>query len=146
MNRFLLDVNTLLALLDPAHQFHDAAHAWVASGSASVRWLTSPLVQNGVIRVASQPRYPSRLGTAGEVRAILQAFCDDPRHQFCPDDISLLDDTLLIRPELLTPDRITDLYLLALAKQHGARLATFDQRIPAEAVVSGGQSLALLGA
>ena len=144
MSRFLLDVNTLLALLDPTHVFHEAAHAWVQASTAPMRWLTSPLVQNGVIRVASQPRYPNRLGTTAEVRAILQAFCADPRHEFCPDDISLLDDVHLVRPALLTPDRTTDLYLLALARQHGACLATFDRRIPAEAVQDGAASLALL--
>lgn len=146
MSRFLLDVNTLLALLDPAHVFHDAAHAWVQANPAPARWLTSPLVQNGVIRVASQPKYPNRLGSSAAVRAILQAFCADPRHEFCPDDISLLDDAHLLRPDLLTPDRTTDCYLLALAQTHGARLATFDRRIPAEAIRDGAASLELLTA
>ena len=145
MNRFLLDVNTLLALLDPAHVFHEAAHAWVQASGNPMCWLTSPLVQNGVMRVASQPRYPNRLGTTAEVRVVLQAFCTDPRHEFCADDISLLEDTHLMHPGLLTPDRTTDLYLLALARRHGARLATFDRRIPAEAVRDGAASLALLG-
>lgn len=53
MSRFLLDVNTVLALLDPRHVFHDAAHAW-AERAPDARWLTCPLVQNSVIRVASQ--------------------------------------------------------------------------------------------
>ena len=30
MTRFLLDVNVLIALVDPAHVQHDAAHAWFA--------------------------------------------------------------------------------------------------------------------
>ena len=101
-------------------------------------------MQNGAIRVASQPRYPNRLGTSAEVRIILQAFCADPRHEFCPDDISLLDDAHLVRPALLTPDHTTDLYLLALAKQQGARLATCDRRIPVEAIQDGAASLLLL--
>ena len=133
----------LLALLDPRHVFHEAAHVWAALAK-SVRWLTSPLVQNGVIRVASQIKYPNRLGTAGEVRAVLREFCADPRHEFCPDDISLLDDAHLTRPELLTPANTMDLYLLALARQHHARLATFDRRIPADAIPHGRQTLALL--
>jgi toxin-antitoxin system PIN domain toxin len=146
LSRFLLDINTLLALLDPKHVFHGAAHAWVEStASASVRWLTTPMVQNGVIRVASQSKYPNCLGTAA-VRAVLWAFCADPRHEFCPDDISLLDDVHLVQPECLTPSRVTDLYLLALARHHRARLATFDRRIPAEAVPEGGRFLTLLEA
>jgi len=58
VNRFLLDVSTLLALLDPRHEFHEAAHAWAAS-DREARWLTCPMVQNGVVRMASQPSYPN---------------------------------------------------------------------------------------
>lgn len=143
--RFLLDVNVLLALLDPQHVFHGAAHDW-AEREAGARWLTCPLVQNGALRVASQPAYSERLGTAAVVRDVLAAFCADPRHDFCPDDVSLLDDVHVARPELLTPARVTDLYLLALARHHGARLATFDRRIPAAAVRGGAAALTVLDA
>lgn len=145
MTRFLLDVSTLLALLDPRHEFHGAAHAWVAD-SPGVRWLTCPIVQNGAVRVASQPNYPNRLGSAAAVRAALSTFCAGPRHEFCPDDISLLDGDHLARPLLLTPARVTDVYLLALARHHGARLATFDRRIPAETVDGGEAALAVIAA
>jgi toxin-antitoxin system PIN domain toxin len=145
LTRFLLDVNVLLALLDPLHVFHDAAHAW-AEGTPEVVWLTCPIVQNAVVRVASQSAYPNHLGTASEVREVLQAFCADQRHEFCPDDISLLGAAHLARPELLTPSRVTDVYLLTLARHHGSRLATFDRRIPAEAVHDGQSALALLDA
>ena len=74
------------------------------------------------------------------------AFCADPRHEFCPDDISLLDSAHLARPALLTPSRVTDLYLLALARRPGARLATFDRRIPAEAVPDGPRHLTVIDA
>jgi uncharacterized protein len=60
----------------------------------------------------------------------------DPRHEFCPDDISLLDPPHLAQPALLTPSRVTDLYLVALARHHGASLATFDGRIPPGATPS----------
>lgn len=60
--------------------------------------------------------------------------------------MSLLDPAHLARPDLLTPARVTDLYLLALARQHGARLATFDRRVPADAVAGGAAALELLDA
>jgi len=145
VNRYLLDLNSLLALLDPQHVFHEAAHRWVAA-TPGLRFLTCPLVQNGAMRVASQVRYPNALGTAAEVRALVAAFCADPRHEFCPDDITLLDAEHLVQPEALTPGRVTDLYLLALARKHGAQLATFDRRIPAAAVRDGEQHLALIPA
>ncbi|HKI02733.1 MAG TPA: TA system VapC family ribonuclease toxin [Thermoanaerobaculia bacterium] len=145
MSRHLLDLNTLLALLDPMHVFHEAAHRWVEN-TPSLRFLTCPLVQNGVIRIASQSAYPNALGTSAEVCAVVTAFCTDSRHEFCPDDISLLDPAHLSRPALLTPSRVTDLYLLALARYHGASLATFDRRIPAEAVLDGSRHLTVIDA
>lgn len=114
--------------------------------SAGARWLTWPLVQNGALRVASQPAYSERLGTSADVRQVLAAFCADPRHEFCPDDVSLLDPARLVRPALLTAARVTDLYLLALARHHGARLATFDRRIPADAIEGGTGAQELLDA
>ncbi len=143
MSRYLLDVNLLLALLDPKHIFHESAHLWVEK-DPDARWLTCPLVQNGVIRVASQIKYPNQLGTATEVKRILQAFCEDSRHEFCPDDITLLDSSHLDHPEMLTPSRVTDLYLLALACHHKVKLATFDGRIPFKAIRDGKNSLHLI--
>lgn len=141
--RHLLDVNAVLALLDPAHVFHEAAHRWLDREPEAL-WLTCPLVQNGVLRVAAQTTYPNRLGSCLEVREVLAGFCADARHAFCADDLSLLDDPALIRPEKLTPSRVTDLYLLLLACRHGALLTTFDSRIPADAVRDGKKHLKLL--
>jgi toxin-antitoxin system PIN domain toxin len=145
LNRYLLDLNVLLALLDPLHVFHEAAHRWVET-TPGLRFLTCPLVQNGVVRIASQSAYPNALGTAAEVCEVVAAFCSDPRHEFLPDDISLVDPAHLARPALLTPSRVTDLYLLALARRHGARLASFDRRIPAEAVPDGPRHLTVIDA
>lgn len=145
MSRFLLDVNTVLALLDPRHVFHDAAHAWAERAPDAI-WLTCPLVQNSVIRVASQTAYPNHLGTAAAVRGILEDFCASPRHEFCPDDISIIQQGVIVRPDLLIPSRVTDLYLLALAHHHRAKLATFDRKIPADAVAGGPGALVLLNA
>lgn len=146
MTRYLLDINTILALLDPRHVFHEAAHAWLGRQPADVRLLTSPLTQNGVIRVASQAKYPNHQGTSGAVREVMQAFCADTRHEFCPDDVSLLDDKIMAHPEYLTPSRITDIYLLVLAVKHNASLATFDSRIPVDAVTHGKKTLHVISA
>lgn len=143
--RHLLDINVVLALLDPAHVFHEAAHEWLAS-EADVRWSTCPLVQNGVVRVAAQSTYPNRLGSCAEVREVLAAFCADPRHAFCPDEVSLLDDPALLDSASLIPSRVTDLYLLLLARRNNALLTTFDSRIPLHAVQDGKQHFRLLSA
>ena len=145
MSAFLLDVNVVRSLIDPQHSHHWAAHHWAQDDSGAV-WLTSPIVQNGVLRIGGQPAYSAKPGTPLAVRRALQAFCAHPRHRFCPDDVSLLDAGRLARPDALAPGRITDLYLMALARHHDAQLATFDRRIPADAVVGGATALAVIQA
>ena len=140
---FLLDVNLVLALIDPQHVFHDAAHAWAARRGDAL-WYTCPLVQHGVLRVASQPRYPNSPGTVEAVRRILAQFITSPRHRFLADDVSLLDAGRVADATLLTPTHLTDLHLLALAVHHGVRLATFDRRVPAEAIVGGPAALQVI--
>ena len=52
MTTFLLDVNVLLALSDPMHAHHEAAHRWFAQcGRQS--WATCPLTENGFVPVAA---------------------------------------------------------------------------------------------
>lgn len=143
MKRFLLDVNALLALLDPMHVHHEAAHRWYASQSP-LRMLLCSHVENGVIRVASQPKYPNCLGTSARVRQALGNLVRQVNAEGCAMEVSLLDDDVLLKPDLLTPSRVSDLYLLALAVANDACLATFDQRIPPEAVAAGVESLAII--
>jgi predicted nucleic acid-binding protein len=110
MNCFLPDVNALLALLDPMHVHHEAAHRWYASQSP-LRIKLCSHVENGVIRVASQPKYPNCLGTGARVREALGNFARQVKAESCDKEVSLLDDGILLKPELLTPSRVTDLYL-----------------------------------
>ena len=57
-----------------------------------------------------------------------------PHHQFIADDISLLDNTLVRYRDLSSYRHVTDVYLLALAVAHDARLVTLDTHIPLGAV------------
>jgi uncharacterized protein len=126
MTTFLLDVNVLLALSDPMHLHHDAAHQWFASRSTSI-WATCPLTENGFVRIASHPSYPNRPGDAHQVITILQKLCHTDGHVFWPDTITIRE---FIPPTtFLTHNHVTDSYLLALAIQNSGKLATFDKRI-----------------
>jgi len=44
----LLDVKLLVALFDPDHVHHEAAHGWFA-GARSGGWATCPLTENGLL-------------------------------------------------------------------------------------------------
>ncbi len=51
MTTFLLDINVLLALSDPWHIHHEAAHQWFAQ-KGKKSWATCPLTENSFIRKA----------------------------------------------------------------------------------------------
>jgi toxin-antitoxin system PIN domain toxin len=141
--RYLLDVNVLIALLDPSHIYHDAAHEWFAAHGRRA-WATCPLTENGVLRIVGHARYPNSPGTPAAVAQLMTGLCALPGHKFWPDDISLFDSEKLDMTRLLSSGQVTDSYLLALACAHGGKLATFDRRLVTDAVRNGVQSLYLI--
>lgn len=130
--RTLLDVNVLIALLDPDHVAHAAATAWFAA-HARGGWASCPITQNGCVRVMSQPGYPGAPPLQLVSERLAAALATD-LHEFWPDDISVLDDKVIDRTRLHGPRQITDCYLLALAVRHHGALATLDRTISRESV------------
>jgi hypothetical protein len=130
---WLLDVNVLVALFDPDHVHHDIAHDWFAD-NARAGWATCPTTENGLVRVVANPSYGSPDVGAAEMVDRLRRFCASGGHQFWPDGPSLRDRTVFNVACLAGYRQITDIYLLAVARAHGGRLATFDRGIPIRAV------------
>jgi uncharacterized protein len=140
---YLLDINVLLALLDPLHVSHQKAHAWFAR-KGKKGWATCPLTENGVVRIASHPAYPNSPGMPVVVAGLLSQFCLLEGHAFWPDDISLLTSSCITNPSLMTHSQITDVYLLGLAAHHRGKLATLDRHVPAGAVKDGESALEIV--
>ena len=135
MSAGLLDANVLIALLDPEHQHHDAAHAWLAQcGQTGSEFAVCPLIENACLRIMCQPGYPKALPFA-MVRARLAALREQPACRFWADSVSLSNASCLVTGATLAPAAVTDTYLLALAVSHDARLVTFDRRIAWQNVV-----------
>lgn len=143
----LLDVNVLVALFDPEHVHHEAAHAWFSSARAS-GWATCPLTENGLVRVLSNPAYPGRRTTVADAVDRLLRFTGSGHHAFWADDISLLDPDRVDAKHLTGHREVTDAYLLALAVHHDGALATFDRSLRTDAVThaSAKRLLVLAGA
>ena len=137
---YLLDVNVLIALIDPMHSHHERAHAWFGS-KPKMAWATCPITQNGVLRSVGHARYPHGPGSPVQVASLLTSFCANKEHQFWPDDLSLLDPGSANAVRLLSSGQVTDSYLLALAVKHHGKLATFDKRLVVDAVVGGNKAL-----
>lgn len=143
MIRYLLDINVLIALIDPAHVQHDRAHEWFAAKGQNA-WATCPVTENGVLRIVGHPRYPNSPGSPAAVAGLLASFRQLPGHAFWPGDVSLLDREHVNAARLLDSAHVTDSYLLALARKHDGKLASFDQRLVTDAVVDGHQAFHLI--
>lgn len=143
MSVCLLDANVLISLVDPAHIQHDAAHDWfAATGQAS--WATCPLTENALLRILGNPRYPNCPGTPAVVCTVLAGLKRLPGHVFWPDDVSIADQALVDASRLLRHGQVTDTYLLALARAHRGKLATFDRRLVTSAVTRGRDALLVI--
>jgi uncharacterized protein len=135
--RALLDVNVLIALMDGGHAMHRQAMIWMER-EASEGWASCPITQNGVVRIMSQPSYPTPRPTAQVAQRLAMA-CAAPEHVFWAADVDLLSSDLIDWQRLLGHRQVTDAYLLALAVRHNGRLVTFDQRV-APGVVLGAKA------
>ena len=130
--RALLDVSCLLALMDKDHIHHARARKWWRENDEH-GWASCPLTQNGFVRISSQQSYPG-YRPARDAFQQLQLQVAKPDHAFWPDDISITDPEIFDHSWILGPNKIGDVYLLALAVKNGGRLATFDRAIPMGAV------------
>lgn len=128
----MLDVNVLLALLDGDHVDHDRARAWLHE-EIGTGWASCPITQNGVVRILSQPRYPSPVAPA-TAADLLERACATAHHEFWACDLSVLDPEVVDRRRIHGPRQVTDAYLLALATRHGGRFVTFDRSVVLSAV------------
>jgi len=140
---FLLDVNVLIALIDPGHIAHDDAHGWFeVTGNAA--WATCPITENGVLRIVGNQKYPNSPGSPAVVAQIVTKLRALQGHSFWPDDLSLVGSGDIDAAKILTSAQVSDTYLLALAKAHGGQLASFDRRLSAAAVKGGKSALHLI--
>lgn len=143
--RALLDINVLIALSDPSHPHHDAAHAWFAA-EANHGWASCVLTVNGFVRVISNPNYDLGIRMVDAVRS-LESFCAGTNHEYWATGVSLLDETLFRIEYVAGPRQITDVYLLGLAVRNRGRFATFDRTVPLKAVMGAtAENLVVIGA
>ena len=129
--KFLLDVNTLIALGHTGHADHSKAIAWFLSIRESSEGLaTSSITELGFVRVAVQTGLQPDVASAKKALAKLKASSSVP-FRVLPD--SLGADQLPAFAN--TPSKLTDGHLLELARVYGARLATLDKGIPGAVVI-----------
>ena len=70
----LLDVNLLIALVDPDHVHHQLAHDWFEDNRRS-GWATCPATEGGFLRVLGNPAYGSAMHRVSDLTVLLKSFC-----------------------------------------------------------------------
>ncbi len=128
MKPCLLDVNTLIALMWPAHEFHEAAQRWFKK-SAQRGWATCPFTEVAFARIVSNPAFSRDAVTPGEAFNLLSASLQHQHHRFWKDDIPLAQAVDTFRSKVVGHRQVTDSYLLGLALRNKASLATFDDGV-----------------
>ena len=123
--RYLLDVNALMALGFSRHVFHDRIENWLGS-MHQVELATCAITELGFVRILTQlPDHEITVQSAQGMLALLKA-ASRASFTFLVDDMGV--DRL---PKWVkTHKQTTDGHLAALAKAHGAILATLDGKIP----------------
>ena len=138
----LLDVNVLLALAWPNHQFHTAARQRLETSEAP--WATCALTQLGFIRLSSNPSVVGAAKSPKEAASLLGLLVEDSRHLYLgslPAPVAESSRQLLER--ILGYKQVTDAYLLTLAEGSNATLLTFDTRL--DALAQAPESVEVLG-
>jgi toxin-antitoxin system PIN domain toxin len=135
---FLLDINVLIALVDPNHEHHDLVVYWF-TGSRHQGWATCPIVENGFIRIIGHPNYPDGPKSTNAARTLLNNLCEQPGHQFWPDSVTVRNNSAT--KTLPISKHLTDHYLLLLAIKNRSQFATLDKRIDPDTLLGGASAL-----
>src|ERR1700686_3822248 len=125
----LLDVNALLALAWPTHQFHAAVVDRLDRRPVPV-WATCLLTQLGFVRLSSNPAIVDLRTTPGQALDLLSRLTADEHHRYfdlLPPHVSTEH---VFRP-LLGHQQVTDAYFVAVAEANDATLLTLDRRLVA---------------
>lgn len=129
----LLDVNVLISLAWPNHVHHAAAQRWFR-GREDAPWATTPSSECGFVRVSSNRAAVGVSVRPEEAILLLAQLRLVKGHTFLADDVPVVieghaGDDLVERGSVISYRQVTDAHLLAVARRHGARLATLDRGV-----------------
>ena len=122
--QYLLDVNTLIAILDEDHTHHVAATKWFSTVD---RWALCPFTEAGFLR------HMTRAVTGGlsvdEATKLLTHLTSEPGFSYQPIPTGWQTLAAPFLQRVFGHNQITDAFLLGLAIEAGLILATFDRAI-----------------
>src|SRR5690625_3159031 len=77
------DVNVLVALTNPSHQYHAEAHRWLAGVT---QFATTPVTEIGLVRLLLNPAITGQEISIDQAIGVLAGIRADARAVFIPDD------------------------------------------------------------
>jgi len=126
--RTLLDVNVLIALIEPGHVFFQRAQEWFKS-SGKDNWGVCPLTEIGFVRITTNPSFRPGPRTQEQATFILTEIAKLPGYQYWPMTESWDVLTAPFSDRIMGHQQVADAYLLGLAIKEEGVLATFDRGI-----------------
>lgn len=124
--RILLDVNVLIALLEPGHDFFDRAQEWFKVLGKD-NWGVCPLTEIGFVRITTNPSFYPGPRTHEEATFILTELANRPGYRYWPLTESWTSLTAPFVDRITGHQQVTDAYLLGLAIKENGVLVTFDR-------------------
>ena len=143
IRRALLDVNVLIALLEPDHAFFERAQEWFKS-SGKENWGVCPLTEIGFLRITTNPSFRPGPRTHDQATAILAELENRPGYRYWPLKESWTALTAPFAARISGHQQVTDAYLLALAISKKAQLVTLDRAIASLAGLDYAENLLVL--
>lgn len=124
--RYLLDVNTLIALAHTGHALHAKALGWYLSVlSSATGFHTCSITELGFIRVSVATGLQPDIAAAKQALGALKA-SSRIRFELISDDLGAAQLPAFVK----RPQSVTDGHLMELARKHSLRLVTLDRGIP----------------
>jgi uncharacterized protein len=124
--KHLLDVNVLIALVEPGHEHYSRVQKWFgASGKAS--FILCPLTEAGFLRITTNPAFRPGPRPTEQSIAVLQALKSHPQYSYWDMGESWVNLTSRFAWRVLGHQQVTDAYLLGLAIKESGILVTFDR-------------------
>jgi toxin-antitoxin system PIN domain toxin len=121
--RFLLDVNILVALFDAAHSHHRIVARWFSL--PGLRWGVCALTEAGFLRITTST--PADRRTLEQATNIVKSFSNDPNFTYWPIRTSWASLAEPFQGRLYGHQQITDAFLLGLAVKENGILVTLDK-------------------
>lgn len=124
--KYLLDVNTLIALTDEDHTHHKLVLHWFDT-SGHRDWGVCSLTEAGFLRVSSNPR--AGQNTVEEAVELLRRLEAHPGYRFWPIDMHWTKLTAPFARRIFGHQQINDALLLGLAVKENGVLVSLDKGI-----------------